>query len=123
MEAIIAIDENQRIVIFNPMAERLFCCPASEALGTPLERFVPERFRSAHAAHVRQFSVTGVSGRNGRVGSADGRQATHIARELHDDLGQQLTALKMDILWRATRTLHISSWSCVRKQTLRCAHH
>ena len=84
MEAIIAIDENQRIVIFNPMAERLFCCPASEALGTPLERFVPERFRSAHAAHVRQFSVTGVSGRNGRVGrvgrvgSADGRQASTV---------------------------------------------
>ena len=53
MEAIITIDENQRIVMFNPMAERLFGCPASEALGAPLERFVPERFRAAARGDAR----------------------------------------------------------------------
>src|SRR5260370_15606136 len=63
MEAIITIDENQRIVMFNPMAERLFDCPAAEAIGTSLARFVPERFRAGHESHVRQFGVTGVSDR------------------------------------------------------------
>src|SRR5471032_279338 len=38
MEAIITIDENLRIVMFNPMAERLFDCPAADALGTTLDR-------------------------------------------------------------------------------------
>src|SRR5471030_622536 len=159
MEAIITIDENQRIVMFNPMAERLFDCPAADALGTSLSRFVPERFRAGHEAHVRQFGVTGVSDRQmggrrilygqratggefpfeasiSQFGDENGKlytvmlrdisaqvaaerslQRSHeelrelsanllnireeeksrIARELHDDLGQQLTALKMDI--------------------------
>jgi len=159
MEAIITIDESQRIIMFNPMAERLFDCPAADALGTALSRFVPDRFRSGHEAHVRQFGVTGVSDRQmggrrilyglratggefpfeasiSQFGDENGKlytvmlrdisaqvdaerslQRSHeelrelsanllsireeeksrIARELHDDLGQQLTALKMDI--------------------------
>ncbi len=159
MEAIISVDDAQRIVLFNPMAETLFGCPANHAIGRPLSDFMPERFRSAHEAHVRRFGVTGVSER--QMGKqrplfalhADGREfpieasisqievsggklftvmlrdttervraeaalrrsqeelqhlpdsilATReeerhrIARELHDDLGQRLSALKMDI--------------------------
>ncbi|SAL36822.1 multi-sensor signal transduction histidine kinase [Caballeronia choica] len=159
MEAIITIDEAQRIVIFNPMAQKLFRCAAGDALGAPLSRFIPERFREAHARHVRQFGVTGVSDRqmgrqlvlfglradgeefpieasisqidddNGKLYTVMLRDVTErmkadealrrsreelrelsanlqnvreeeksrIARELHDDLGQQLTALKMDL--------------------------
>src|SRR5476649_764175 len=159
MEAIITFDENLRIVMFNPMAERLFDCPAADALGTSLARFVPERFRAGHESHVRQFGVTGVSDRqmggrrilyglratggefpfeasisqfgdendklytvmlrdiSAQVAAERSLQRSHeelrelsanllnireeeksrIARELHDDLGQQLTALKMDI--------------------------
>ena len=159
MEAIITIDEAQRIVIFNPMAQKLFRCAAEDALGAPLLRFIPERFREAHARHVRQFGVTGVSDRqmgrqlvlfglradgeefpieasisqidddNGKLYTVMLRDVTErvkadealrrsreelrelsanlqnvreeeksrIARELHDDLGQQLTALKMDL--------------------------
>jgi len=159
MEAIITIDEQQRVVLFNPMAEQIFGCSAMDAIGAPLARFIPERFRAAHARHVEQFGVTGVSDRqmgrqrvlcglraNGeefpieasisqirdggatlytvmlrdvteRVKAEHAQQQareelrelsanlqkiredekTRIARELHDDLGQQLTALKMDI--------------------------
>ncbi|WP_125477925.1 PAS domain S-box protein, partial [Caballeronia terrestris] len=63
MEAIITIDENQRIVIFNPTAEQVFDCSAMDAIGASLSRFIPERFRADHARHVRQFGVTGVSDR------------------------------------------------------------
>lgn len=159
MEAIITIDQSQTVVIFNPMAERVFGVPAMEAIGGPLSRFIPERFRGAHARHVEQFGVTGVSDRqmgkqrllfglraNGeefpleasisQIREDGGKlytvmlrdvtdrmrnesalrhsreelrelsanlqnvreeEKTRIARELHDDLGQQLTALKMDL--------------------------
>jgi len=63
MDAIITVDENQRIVLFNRAAEKLLQCARGEALGTPLERFIPERFRAAHGGHVERFATTGVSSR------------------------------------------------------------
>jgi PAS domain S-box-containing protein len=61
MDAVITVDEGQRIVLFNPAAEKLFGCAASEALGHPLERFIPERCRSAHAEHVLRFGQSGTA--------------------------------------------------------------
>ncbi len=63
MDAIISVDEQQRIVVFNAAAEKMFRCSAAEAIGQPLERFIPERFRSAHTKHIRQFGQTGVTTR------------------------------------------------------------
>jgi two-component system, NarL family, sensor histidine kinase UhpB len=160
MEAIITIDETQTIIIFNPAAEFVFGVSAMDAVGSPLSRFIPEQFRAAHAKHVEQFGVTGVTERqmghpqrvlyglraNGeafpieasisQIRDVSGRlytvmlrditqrlhgenalkqsreelrelsanlqnvreaEKTRIARELHDDLGQQLTALKIDL--------------------------
>jgi two-component system, NarL family, sensor histidine kinase UhpB len=160
MEAIITVDETQRVVIFNPAAEFVFGLSAMEAIGSPLSRFIPERFRATHDRHVDQFGATGVTerqmGRQQRVLfglRANGEEfpieasisqirdvggklytvmlrditerlraenslkrsreelrelsanlqnvreaeKTRIARELHDDLGQQLTALKIDM--------------------------
>src|SRR5215472_6311845 len=39
MDAIIALDDAQRIVLFNSAAERMFVCPANEAIGDSIERF------------------------------------------------------------------------------------
>ncbi len=63
MDAIITVDEDQRVVLFNEAAERMFGCPAAEALGQPLNRFIPERFRGAHTEHVRRFGETGGTSR------------------------------------------------------------
>src|SRR5262249_49017499 len=41
LDAIITVNEDQRIVLFNQAAEKMFCCPAAEALGLPLESFIP----------------------------------------------------------------------------------
>lgn len=63
MDAIITVDERQRITIFNPAAEKMFRCPAADAIGTPLERFLPSRFRPAHAEHMRAFGKNAVTRR------------------------------------------------------------
>jgi PAS domain S-box-containing protein len=64
MDAIITVDTNQRIVVFNKSAEEIFHCSASEALGQLLEKFIPERFRASHRQHVQKFSNTGVTARS-----------------------------------------------------------
>jgi PAS domain S-box-containing protein len=63
MDAIITVDERQRITMFNPAAEKMFRCPVSDALGTPLERFLPGRFRASHAEHMRSFGENSVTRR------------------------------------------------------------
>ena len=64
MDAIISIDARQQVRLFNPAAERIFGCTQAEALGQPIEHFVPVRFRQSHAEHLRRFATTGVTSRS-----------------------------------------------------------
>jgi PAS domain S-box-containing protein len=41
MEAVLTIDDEQRVTLFNPAAEQLFGCPAAEAVGQPVGGFLP----------------------------------------------------------------------------------
>ncbi|MGH9832990.1 MAG: two-component system sensor histidine kinase NtrB, partial [Blastocatellia bacterium] len=63
MDAIITVDENQRVVLFNAAAEKMFRCSAREALGQSLDRFIPDRFRAAHREHIHAFGETNVTQR------------------------------------------------------------
>ncbi len=54
-DAIITVDEEQRIMHFNQGAEQIFGWSAAEIAGRPLDLLLPERFRAAHPAHVRGF--------------------------------------------------------------------
>jgi PAS domain S-box-containing protein len=73
MDAIISVDRHQQIVLFNSAAEKMFRCPAGQALGQPIEKFIPSRFRAAHQHHVRSFEQTGVTSRSmGALGTLSG---------------------------------------------------
>ncbi|HYT48567.1 MAG TPA: PAS domain-containing sensor histidine kinase [Burkholderiales bacterium] len=165
MDAIITVDAAQNIVLFNRAAEQVFRCRRDQAIGAPLDRFLPQRWRQAHRGHIEQFGKTGVTSRrmgdvttlwalrsdgeefpieasisqagepgqryytvilrditvrkqyedalkrqqqelrelSARVLEAREEEKTRIARELHDELGQLLTALKMDLTWLRER--------------------
>lgn len=64
MDAIITVDEGERVLLFNHAAETMFLCPAVEAIGQPLERFIPERFREAHHDHLSVFLRSPVPSRS-----------------------------------------------------------
>jgi len=59
MDAIISVDDHQRIILFNGAAERMFGYSSEEVLGQSLARFIPARFRDAHETHIRRFGATG----------------------------------------------------------------
>jgi PAS domain S-box-containing protein len=165
MDAIITVDERQHIVLFNKAAEEVFLCAREQAIGAPLAWFIPERFRNSHEELVRRFGESGGASRrmgharvvmglrrNGEefpieasisqaeengtrfftvilrdvtqrvkaeealrrsreeirelavaANSAREQEKSRIARELHDELGQSLTALKLDVAWLRER--------------------
>ena len=62
-DAIICVDESQRIIFFNEGAESIFGYTVDEIMGRPLEQLIPERYRSTHASHVRRFGHSDVRAR------------------------------------------------------------
>ena len=55
-DAIISIDQNQTISLFNQGAEEIFGYTADEVVGQPLGILLPEDARPPHAAHVDEFA-------------------------------------------------------------------
>jgi PAS domain S-box-containing protein len=70
-EAIVSADDNGRIILFNPAAERLFGYAAAEIVGQPIETLMPAQYRAHHAKHVAEFaaspSSTRMMGERGRI--------------------------------------------------------
>ncbi len=72
LDAIICVDGEQRITVFNPAAAALFACPPEQALKTSLGRFLPEAIEAIAATRVSTQATLGEV--NGRT--ADGRPLT-----------------------------------------------
>jgi PAS domain S-box-containing protein len=64
MDAVISVDERQRIIVFNRAAEAVFQCAAAEAVGSTLDRFIPKSLREVHHEHIRLFGSAGVTARS-----------------------------------------------------------
>jgi PAS domain S-box-containing protein len=154
MDGIITVDEQEKIVLYNRAAEKIFGWPGTQVMGRPLNTLLPERYRAAHHGHIHRFAATGVTSRRmggstviyglrasgeefpmeasiSQLSTAEGKlftvilrdvtervraqqdlaafaaqasvireqEKSRVARELHDELAQSLTALKMDAIW------------------------
>jgi PAS domain S-box-containing protein len=163
MDGIITVNDAYSIVLYNRAAEKIFGWPSEQALGQPLNKLIPQRFRGSHGAHIQRFSATGVTSRRmgdgtviyglrasgeefpmdasiSQLDTADGKlytvilrdvtervraqeertafaaavnaareeEKTRVARELHDELAQSMTALKMDTIWVRDNTVPAS---------------
>lgn len=76
MDAIITVDTDQRIVLFNAAAERIFDCSRAEAMGQPLDRFLPERLRNVLHEHIGDFGRTNITtGSMGTLKATSGLRA------------------------------------------------
>jgi len=59
MDAIITLDQEQRIVLFNAAAEKIFCCPSAEAIGAGIGRFIPGNLIAPLPGHGAEFVAAG----------------------------------------------------------------
>ena len=132
MDGIVVLDDRQRIVSFNPAAERIFRCPAADVLGSSLDVLIPERFRKIHREAVNIFGETNLPQREmGRVDGralvglrADGQEfPSEISISQFDDGGRKFfVAILRDVSERerAEQALHESE---ARYRTLAEAAH
>ncbi|MBZ5526574.1 MAG: PAS domain S-box protein [Acidobacteriia bacterium] len=75
-DAIVTIDSKQNVVLFNAAAEKMFRCSAEQALGKPIEQFLPEAIHKQHREWVRGFGDGTVALRRmGRLGEVAGLRA------------------------------------------------
>lgn len=54
-DAVVSTDDQYRIMLFNPAAERMFDLAADEVLGQPLDILLPESAREVHRAFLERF--------------------------------------------------------------------
>ena len=62
LDAIICVDAGQTISVFNPAAAALFQCPPEDAIGGPLERFLPEAVRALTITQIASHAQLGEMG-------------------------------------------------------------
>ncbi|MEO7963862.1 MAG: ATP-binding protein [Gemmatimonadaceae bacterium] len=91
-DAIITIDENERILHFNEGAAAIFGWPKSDAIGQPLEVLLPARFRATHSQHVQDFGLSKDSAR--RMGH---RRAVAGLRRDGTEFPAQASISKLDL--------------------------
>jgi PAS domain S-box-containing protein len=55
-DAIICCDQNQKVILFNQGAEKIFGYSRQEVMGKSLDIFLPKRLMSIHHQHVQEFA-------------------------------------------------------------------
>jgi PAS domain S-box-containing protein len=89
MDAIITIDDQQHILLFNSSAEKMFGYPAREIIGQSLDLLIPERFRSRHREQILRFGQTGITNRSmGRLGTLYGLRASGEEFQMEASISQ-----------------------------------
>ncbi len=91
-DAIIAIDGDHNITLFNQGAERIFGYRGDEILGKPLALLLPPRFVHAHDRHIYNFSRSQAAAR--RMGE---RQEIYGRRKDGTEFAAEASISKLDL--------------------------
>jgi PAS domain-containing protein len=62
-EAIISIDQDYRVTLFNKGAEQIFGYAADEVLGQSLNKLIPSELTDVHNQHIAQFAASEATSR------------------------------------------------------------
>ncbi|HSH93365.1 MAG TPA: PAS domain S-box protein [Roseimicrobium sp.] len=122
MDAIIVVDGKRRITLFNGAAVTMFGCPSAEALGQPVDTFVPELpDQDTVAGRIfegrrRTGGTFPVEASVSRRGTGDGSSLTMILRDISERQAHEaeinrfkrlyaaLSHINQSIAWTKTRT-------------------
>ncbi|MBP9059466.1 MAG: response regulator [Rhodoferax sp.] len=104
LDAIICVDQDHRITIFNPTAAELFQCASAQALGSQLERFLPDAVQTLSNAQLTTHT---------QLGEMTGRTATgkpvaieaSVSFERHPE-GNTITLFARDLTARKKIEAH-----------------
>ena len=73
-DAIISIDVDGLIRLFNPAAERIFGYGASEVMGRNVAVLMPPQYAGEHTSHLRAYERTGLAGAIGQIRDVQARR-------------------------------------------------
>jgi PAS domain S-box-containing protein len=94
-DAVIAVDDEQRIIFFNEGAETIFGWTAEEVGGQYLEMLLPERFRASHRGHVQGFGAA-----HGRARLMGERQQISGLRKSGEEFGCEAAIQRIGVSGR-----------------------
>jgi PAS domain S-box-containing protein len=57
-DAIVSVNSEQRITLFNQGAEKTFGYRSNEVIGEPIDLLIPPRFHDPHRHHIRAFAAS-----------------------------------------------------------------
>lgn len=106
-DAVISVDVDGRISLFNPAAARIFGHPAERMIGQPLDVLLPHGHRAPHLGYLRRLADSQSTTRPMGVGRVGGVRADGQALELEASISQitvrgrkLLTAILRDVTER-----------------------
>ncbi|MFI8618097.1 ATP-binding protein [Acidovorax sp. NPDC077693] len=104
LDAILCVDQHQRITVFNPTAAALFQCSAGDALGSTLDRFLPD---AAQALAFAQLTTQAMLGEMTAL-TASGKELAvevSVSFERHAE-GETTTVFARDLTGRKKAEAH-----------------
>ena len=92
-DAIISIDDQHRIVMYNRGAAAIFGWSAAEVIGKPLDILLPERVHGVHSRHLRGFA------QGDEISRRMGQRANEIVgrRSTGEEFPAQAAISKLDV--------------------------
>lgn len=104
LDAIICVDQHQRITVFNPTAAALFRCAANDAMGSPLTRFLPD---AEEALAFAQLTTQAMLGEMTALSAGGQKLAVEISVSFErHSAGETTTVFARDLTGRKKAEAH-----------------